>query len=214
MYYRLVNIDPGNINIEDDFWELNPQLKYYPVFKELYDGDKSKGKKNSSKTMWCVWMLSDPHPDNKTFHRTPDEKKEIINAYYPKFPWNKAPELDIAYSKYCVSRAKRDFIQTMETLTKRKEFLTNAEYHLEMPLMDPETATPIRDNRGNVVMMKETVTKLDTMHKNTLSISEKYEKAERIFTDELTDNSRILGGRDKTLRETGGLILDVADDDE
>ena len=213
-YFQLVNIDPSAIDVEDDFWETNPQLKYYPVFKELYNEDKSKKKVNSSKTMWCLWMICDPHPKNKVFHQMLDDQKEIIKAYFPKFPWSELKVLQAAYDKYCISRAKRDFVEMMETLTKRKEFLNEAEYHFDRPFIDHISGEIIRDGRGNVVMQKGTAKDLDAIHKNTLEISNRYEKAEKIFIQSLGDSGSVWGNREKTLRESGGMLLDVKDEDE
>lgn len=211
-YFQLVNIDPGAFDIEDDFWEMNPQLKYYPVFKDLYDEDSSAKKKHSSKVMWCLWMLKDPHPKNKVFHQSTEDQKEVINAFYKKFPWKRLEELEAVYSRYCLSRPKRDFIEMMETLTKRKEFLKSAEYHFDRPFFDGVTGEVLRDGRGNVVMQKGTAKDLDVIHKNTLEISNRYEKAEKIFVQSVGRSSNIYGNREKTLRESGGLLLNVKDE--
>lgn len=213
MSYHLVSVDPGNFNIEENFWEVNPQLKYYPVFKDLYQSDRGKGKIHSSKVMWCVWMLHDPRKNNTVYRQPPDIQKQIIGAYYAKYykvDENEREALGNAFRRYCLTPAKRAFISAEQTLEKRARFLDGVEYTMEGPLYN-EDGTIICDNRGNPVIVKSNVRDIDTMHKNTLSIVEQYDKARSFFEDDEESASRMRGGRAKTLRERGGLIMDIED---
>jgi hypothetical protein len=149
---------------------------------------------------------------NKVFHRIEEDQKVIINAYYNKFPWSSWEKLEQAYMRYCISRPKRDFMDMCDTLSKRAKFLKEEEYYFDRPMVDPVTNELLRDGKGNIVIAKGTASQLDTIHKNTLAISQQYEKAEKIFINDVVDNSRIHGGREKTLKESGGLILDIKDD--
>lgn len=47
-------------NIEKDFWEQNPSVKYRSPFNKLYE---KAPRKASSKLMWAIYLLEDPKSD-------------------------------------------------------------------------------------------------------------------------------------------------------
>lgn len=215
MAYHLVNVDTGNFDIEEDFWQWNPQLKFYPVFSSLYNRDKSKGKVHSSKVMWCVWMLNDPRQTNTVYRQLPEHQRQIIEAYYAKFykiSDDEREELSEAFRNYCLSPAKRAFIDAEQTLEKRARFLRETDYTLDGPMYDNDGML-VTDARGNPIIAKGNAKDLDTLHKNTLAIVEQYDKAKSFFEDDEENSSRIHGGRDETLREKGGLVREIDEEE-
>jgi len=198
--FNLVEVDFDNFDIEEDFWKLNPLLRYYPVFKDWYP------KKDSSKVMWCVVLLNDPHPANKLYHAPVDAQREVIAQYHKPYLKLDTDELVTAYERYCMSKPKRAFTDAVITLVKRTKFLKETPYSLDYPLQD-EDGNMVLDGRGNPIIMKGTAKDLDMMNKNTLAISEQYERAEKIFTQDLQRSKRVHGGRDLTAREEGKLMV-------
>lgn len=43
-----------NFNTDESFWDLYPEIKVTNPFKDIYDKDKSKGRKESSTFMWFI----------------------------------------------------------------------------------------------------------------------------------------------------------------
>lgn len=117
--YVFVNSDPSK-----DFWELNPELQYFPEFGKL----KLKNK-NSSKIMWAVYLTEDT---NSKYYALPlSEKRSIIEEEYLEdkvFDWesDEVKELIAVYPKYAMSKAKRfykaiydDFEKTINSLSSK-----------------------------------------------------------------------------------------------
>jgi hypothetical protein len=48
---NFVRVNLSDQFIDENFWSVNPELKYIPVFKELYD---ALGKSTSSFLMWTI----------------------------------------------------------------------------------------------------------------------------------------------------------------
>ena len=74
-----IKVEPP-FNIERDFWTLNPMFKYIEPYSVLYRKDRSRDKRNSSKTMWCIWMLEDPTFENPI--RLDEDKMSTVKSYY------------------------------------------------------------------------------------------------------------------------------------
>ena len=69
-----VQFNGGNFNPDENFWELNQQLRFYSPYSKLYNRDKSKNKKTSSLEMWCITFMCHPDQDVNIFYRmNPDE---------------------------------------------------------------------------------------------------------------------------------------------
>ncbi len=53
-----------NWNTDENYWSLHPQMKTIKAFRELYERDKKKSKRDSSTMMWAIALLVDPHEQN------------------------------------------------------------------------------------------------------------------------------------------------------
>lgn len=62
--------------LEDNFWDLNPQVSIISPFAALYKRDKSHKKANSSKEMWCVVFMSEANPEKNKLYRLPQEERK------------------------------------------------------------------------------------------------------------------------------------------
>lgn len=69
-------------DIDQNFWQLNPQLKL--AFKEVYSKDKSTKKKDSSQLMWAVALYTDAKSKFKDLSEL--ERELLIQRdYNPNF---------------------------------------------------------------------------------------------------------------------------------
>jgi hypothetical protein len=83
---KFVTVNPS-FSPDQNFWDLNPQLIYFPPFSKAYDLDQ--GGKESSKIMWCVYFLADPDEENNRYYRMgPDRAKAALKEqFYPDIDW-------------------------------------------------------------------------------------------------------------------------------
>ena len=62
--YRFINI-PQKFDIDVDFWEYNPQVKYIEPYKTMYEQDDTADKSVSSKHLWCICLYLELSYANK-----------------------------------------------------------------------------------------------------------------------------------------------------
>lgn len=202
--YRFINIGPEGI--EGDFWVQNPQLKYLSPFSDLYDSDKSRKKVESSKTMWCIWMLMDPSYINKVFQQDDKAKLPTVKKFWPKFDKDH-PLVDAimkVYDDVCLSAIGRSYKRETATMVARADILATTAYSFDAYVTDPST------NRAKIV--KGTSRDLDAMRVMSTKIYEGYNAIEKLFREE-QDASRVVGGRTESVREMN-LLREVKEDYE
>jgi hypothetical protein len=85
----------SNSDIESNFWQQNPAALTIPEFKEKYDQDKSKQKIDSSKMMWCLFMLRDQTSLNKLRNMSVADKIAELTVTYYDGDWK---EIETLYS--------------------------------------------------------------------------------------------------------------------
>lgn len=202
--YKLVKINTGLFNIEENFWKLNPQLKYMPPFRSLYQLDN--GEEHSSKTAWCIWLLQDPSYENKVYRQPPETQNETLHYYYPKFDIDSeiVQEIMAHYDELALSSIARSFKKEDLSMAQRSEFLGTTAYTLDYPMTDEETGAVVTDAKGNPIIVKGTAVQLDTIRKNSTIIYKQYKEIANMFEEEQT-GARVHGGRQLSPRERGGL---------
>jgi len=113
-------------DVTTNFWKMNPQFKIIDPFMTLYKNDRSKGKKDSSKTMWAVVLSLDPSKDN-AFRNIPiDERRELIARDYlkkPKFDWEQRRDVIDFYRNQILSQAAKSLIIWEEIMNDREKTL-------------------------------------------------------------------------------------------
>ena len=75
---------------QENYWVIHPMAQEFGVFKKFYSKDKSKKKEKSSRIMWAIATLIDPHEDNILRNQPEQERKMLIATDYlddPKFNW-------------------------------------------------------------------------------------------------------------------------------
>lgn len=111
---------------EMNFWECGAELKAFPKFKELYNGDKSKNKSVSSNIMWYVYFVSDIN--SIAANQSIEERKEYFRLEYvdclkdvDKVPNEELEELCDEYKKITETPAMRQMrIWELKMLEKTK----------------------------------------------------------------------------------------------
>lgn len=196
-----IRIQPP-FDIQTDFWTKNFPLKFVSPFDELYE---DKGHEESSRFMWCLWLLEHPSTYNPFRNLDRAEKVESIRKYVDWFdPEDEFQKSCInKFNHVCLTLAAKGFKGEDETLIKRQEMVIALQDRFssiieEDPLM-------LR-NRETIALMKY----LEDMRKNTAKVYEGYEEARKVFEQE-EEELIIHGGGRESIVESGGL-LEIKDD--
>lgn len=199
--YIIMSLVEGTIFYENaNFWKLNPQLKFYKPFANLYKEDDSLDKENSSKTMWCIVFMTDPDEETNKFFRIPEkERYEMLQeTFHPLF--DKEEELTKqcleAYPMECLTSVQRALKDEKEMLIKRATFIKEQEYTLDKYELVNVGQRAMR------VTLPGTAKQLDTMHKATKSIMDNFKLIENEFFAEKS-KSQLKGNRQESKSEKG-----------
>jgi len=177
-------------DIDQDFWELNPQLKIIPPFSTLYP------KKNSSKIMWAIFFMCDPdEDDNLLFRLELEERKKVIEENYVEVNWEDETIAAclVEYPWSCLTSIQRALKEEKDSLVARSHLFRDT-----VPTLDKTTIID-----GKPFNMKGTALQLDAMRAKTLKIYEEFEKVEAKFKKAKSEDARVYGGRKETLSEQG-----------
>jgi len=105
-----------------NFWQVNPQLKLMGPFKELYRKDKSRNHKNSSTIMWAIAFRLDPNPENR-YHKLSDESKahNLAKDYLgdENFDWEKYNEEMHFFKDMVLTQAEKSLVVWNEIMSMR-----------------------------------------------------------------------------------------------
>lgn len=172
---------PSNFNPEDDFNNLNPQIKYIEPFSHLFNSDV-----DYSKTMWSIVLYSfSDESANKMYRLPPKERLEAIKRFNPDFNLNNEliKECVNKFPDKALSAVTRALIEEKEVLTLRGNILK--EQYKE--------AAKERD--------LDTLVKLDNLIKNNPKFWDNYEKVESKYLDSKKIKATVYGGRQETFAE-------------
>jgi hypothetical protein len=124
-----------NFNIDENFWEANPQFKIALSFKDLYKSDRSKNKHESSKLMW---FLSLTHDIASTYYNLPQhEKYEVIgedflgDIDYASKHEEQLDSLIPHYINLTTTVSERHLLEWDARMLDRTAFLAKNKYDLE-----------------------------------------------------------------------------------
>ena len=126
----------SNFDTNVNFWEMNPQMKYIENFSELYKGDKSKGKKDSSQLMWAIALLMDKSTSNN-FRNIPEEERKFQLAKYflqdDKFQWGnpKIVSLINTYENCILTQPMRSLRNLEAKMKERDELIQLTPYNMD-----------------------------------------------------------------------------------
>lgn len=181
----------------DNYWDLHPMFKNFGKFKEIYNKDKSKKKIESSKLMWAIAMLVDPHDENLIRNQPLTEKKLLISTDFledKQFNWDHPEiiELITEYTNFALSIAEKELIRYELKLTQRGDFLQDVDYTMDTYGEDPIT--------GKTKIIKGTADQLDKMLLNSGKIFEEINSIrEKISKENL--ESQLKGGATESAGE-------------
>lgn len=167
------------INIEEDFWQLNPEICFLQPFKDYYNSTANRV--YSSKVMWAIYLFCDP--DSRFARMNEDEKiKEICDNYLEQehniFTDEVIIKLVEAYEDKILSKLQRSFGRLLKKLEERDNFISKTPYN------EKNAAT------------------LDKMFANSSAIYEQLKAIEdELETEKKSGN--IKGGRKESLSERG-----------
>lgn len=121
-----------SINIDENFWEHNREIKYLSPFNKFYESDLSKNKEYSSQIMWAIYLYSDPE---SRFSRmfTSERKKEIKDNYLKstEFKWEdkSIEELVQGYESRMLTKLQNSYNRLIKKLEERDNFISNTKYN-------------------------------------------------------------------------------------
>ena len=182
-----------NFNTDDNFWETNPIFKTVKIFREFYESDKSRKKGNSSRIMWAIAFLIDQHEENIWRNLTEEDKKTLIAEEYlenKEFEWHLYQDIIGEYEKRIMTVAERDFVELMEKMHERKNFIKNTPYTLDTTDSDGKT-------------IKGTAKDLDTMVVNTTKLYDQLEIVKQKLERSKQLDGETRGGMKESATEQG-----------
>lgn len=123
----MVNKIDGDLR-KVNFWELNPT--YTIIFDELYNKDKSKDKKTSSKIMWAFYYLLTPKSE---FYNLPDKRELLSNKFIQEkgFKWEDYEKDEYLFKQTALTQAQRSLVDWDEFMRKRDNYLKAQEYYFD-----------------------------------------------------------------------------------
>ncbi|GIV86019.1 MAG: hypothetical protein KatS3mg054_0048 [Chloroflexus sp.] len=210
---RYVFVETGSGDIErENFWELNPQIKYISPFAEVYASDTSQDKQKSSRLMWSIWLWTDPDVRNKVWRQAEEVKYQSIKRFNPEFDIYdpEVKKLVEAYEDRMLTPAAREFLREHNTFVQRCRKLASEEYRLDEIMRDAKGQI-VTDKTGKPIVIPGNAKQLDEMRKMTPQIASGYLEIYNRFLHEQGAQRKVRGGGVETYFEEEGLMpLDAA----
>lgn len=116
------------INLDLNFWEANPNLKY--IFSDLYNQDLSISKEESSKKMWFITMMY--HPNSELAELYESERLDILKAdYYKDLEWDEEENEPLVqkFKHTCLLKKKRFLSDWEKKLEERDVYMNSLPYN-------------------------------------------------------------------------------------
>lgn len=192
---NFIRVNQSDQFIDENFWLVNPELKYIPVFKELYD---KLGESTSSFLMWTIWVLEDRSSANKLGNLPEEVKLGSIRNYwkdYDKYVVD-LERIRKYYKEYCMTPVHRTLNQLHQKLLERDAIISETPYELPKFLG--------QDKMGRPIMNPGTVDVLEKMIGTTQKFYQQYQQSLELFSEE-EEKTQIYGGRNESLSERGDI---------
>lgn len=177
---------------DDNYWELNPQMKYYKPFNGLYERDNSSNKTYSSKEMHVIFFMCDPDEELNIYYRMGDEERRsmLSETYAPDLEWEDElfQECLQAYPFEMMDAVERALKVEKDQLKKRAKLIESTELTLD------KTRIVMSDRGGEkAVTIKGTATQINILQKDFPKIMQQYEEIEQRFL-KAKEVARVKGG--------------------
>lgn len=173
-----------HFDINANFWEVEPQFKAANPFKDLYESDKSKKKKQSSDLMWFIALCYDM--GSRWRKLDAEDKHAIVGEDFcgdVNFYQNRKAEIDLGIHMYCKmqdTEAQKSLREWEEGMLDRRIFLKETPYS------------------------NDTYKMLEDMRKNTKALYADLARIKKDLDAE-ADDGRAKGGKQLSLSDTGDI---------
>lgn len=188
-----IPINAGKYNPDKNIWELNPQLKYFQPYADLYDKDTSAKKEVSSRMVWCAIMYHHPDDQENIFFRAPkhERMKKIAEKYGKGLDFKDEVFRRVvkSYAIDSMTTIQRAFAEEKNKLVERADLIRRTP--MTFDYTDAESGKTI----------KGTALQINTLQKDAGKVYEEYKKIELLFEKER-----------QQLRPHGGGIVSAADE--
>lgn len=187
-----------NFNTNDNFWETNPSFTTVKIFNDFFTADKTKNKSKSSQIMWAIAFLLDPHHDNIWRNLSDEDKRLLISEDYLKdksFNWNDYQYLIDEYYNRCLTIPEKDYLELIDKMTERKNFIKNTPYTLDSYELD--------DITGRTKLIKGNAKDLDKMVVDTVKLYEQLEIVKDKLEKSKHADGETKGGMQESATEKG-----------
>jgi len=117
----------NNFDIGSNFWKVNSQLVYAGEIGKFYDGDKSKGKEESSRVMWSIALCCDV---GSMFKNLPlKEREEMVRGSYNKgFELSRYMGLYDEYERMTKTSWERQIGIWEDKLDEKTDYIKSLDY--------------------------------------------------------------------------------------
>lgn len=127
-----------NFDADMNFWDLYPEFKFFQPFKDVYKGDKSKGRKESSIMMWFIAFCYSKSSKFKNLNPDGlDGKHTVVGEdycgdrnYYSKHQEQLVPLIE-SFIDMQYTPLEKHLKTWDDLLNKRTAFLKTQDYNLE-----------------------------------------------------------------------------------
>ena len=184
-------------NPAENYWSLHPMMAMFGQFKEYHAQDKTKDKSESSRIMWAIAMLLDPHTDNTLRSTEKEDRIRLISEDYleePEFEWKHPYVVALIneYKFFGLTHLERQVTNFQKKLEQRDRFLDTTDYTLDT----------YSENSKSIV--KGTAKELDVMMINTSKLNAEYRGlSEALEAEENAGDMK--GGATESASESGQL---------
>lgn len=176
-----------NFSLMNNFWDFNQQFTVVSPFKELYNSDKSRGKKNSSNIMWAIALCYHPKSD---LYNLGDKEARVFDMVKDKsFNLEDYEDYIDAFKNACLTQAEKSMVAWDDFMRKRDIFIKSQDFTLDH-----------YNNEGR--LKKGTADQLDKMAGNTAKIYSDYLKIKDKLNEE-DQAAKGKGGKNLSLSDSG-----------
>ena len=126
---------------DEDFWKMNPQLRYMGPFAELYN--KGKLRKKTSQIAWGGFLYAVTSDKSYLMRLPEDERLKIVKEEFKLDPVKDELHAMLVsyYREKVLTPAERQLKSYEEFLERRVTFITQQEYNFEtMDALDKASA--------------------------------------------------------------------------
>lgn len=124
----------SNYSEKNNFWKLYPTFLVPKIYKNFYESDKSKNKKDSSDIMWAMIFMFDKTAENPYRFLQKEDRIEVINddiLNNSKFDWKQYEQL-VEYTRNIhMTEIERTYYSFIEKMEQRRKLIEDSEYTLE-----------------------------------------------------------------------------------